>query len=585
MGAAKSRILVVEDDPVIRDLVAELLGIEGYACTMAMSCGEARQKVQEDSFACGLIDLGLPDGNGLRLLPDLRQSCPWLVPIILTGDSRAETIVETIRAGAFDYLMKPFSGAALSGAVSRAIEHHDAIHERDRLFQLLSTEREQLKVRVADATADLRQYATQIETINARLQSLLRLTQMSASFYTDENLFRGTFEELEKHLPVYCVALCGWAAQDFVAAIRGEDGEVRVIVSDAASSVPLGETARDAKQPQLLASLVERHTGLDTNKVALFPYLQHFWGRRLCTVGFFLSSEFDVDPPCDEFLGMCAHFLATEWQEAQLLLHAVRGASLGDIAFELYKGFIQGLTAIRTAADVAEETRAPQEASEALKIICANVESLQRQIQEFRQLSSQRKDSVETVYLDQYIDQAIQMLSMAIQSRGIEILKDYQAKCECILLNGSTLARTFLDLISSAVRTVETGGQIVLRLTDADSDTILFQICCDGINAGLFAEAASCRPAADSEVVSGASVSPRSDAEAASYRPAADAEAASYRPAADVKAHPKFLLAQRTVRSCGGRLTVEEPEGGRLVFRIQLPRNALNPSPAGEVND
>jgi DNA-binding response OmpR family regulator len=563
MGAAKSRILVVEDDPVIRDLVAELLGIEGYACTMAMSCGEARQKVQEDSFACGLIDLGLPDGNGLRLLPDLRQSCPWLVPIILTGDSRAETIVETIRAGAFDYLMKPFSGAALSGAVSRALEHHDAIHERDRLFQLLSTEREQLKVRVADATADLRQYATQIETINARLQSLLRLTQMSASFYTDENLFRGTFEELEKHLPVYCVALCGWAAQDFVAAIRGEDGEVRVIVSDAASSVPLGETARDAKQPQLLASLVERHTGLDTNKVALFPYLQHFWGRRLCTVGFFLSSEFDVDPPCDEFLGMCAHFLATEWQEAQLLLHAVRGASLGDIAFELYKGFIQGLTAIRTAADVAEETRAPQEASEALKIICANVESLQRQIQEFRQLSSQRKDSVETVYLDQYIDQAIQMLSMAIQSRGIEILKDYQAKCECILLNGSTLARTFLDLISSAVRTVETGGQIVLRLTDADSDTILFQICCDGINAGLFAEAASCRPAADSEVVSGASVSPRSD----------------------VKAHPKFLLAQRTVRSCGGRLTVEQPEGGRLVFRIQLPRNALNPSPAGEVND
>ena len=549
MGATKSRILVVEDDLVVQGLVVELLEAEGHACTTATSCAEARERARGGPFVCGLIDLGLPDGNGLKLLPDLKEKHPWLVPVILTGDSRAETIVDTVRAGAFDYLMKPFSGAALRGAVSRAIEHHDAIHERDRLFELLSLEREQLKVRVEEATAGLRQYATQIETINARQQSLLRLTQVSATFYTDETLFRGTFEELEKHLPIHCVALCSSTAQDFLAAIRAEDGDLRVIVSDAVSSGSPAETGH-AKESELVASLVERHTGLDTKRAAQFPYVQHFWGRRLCTVVFYLSPEFEVDAACEEFLGMCAHFLASEWQEAQLLLHALKDASLGDIAFELYKGFIQSLTAIRTAADVAEETRVPQEASEALKIICANVESLQRQIQEFRNLSSQRKDSVETVYLDQYIDQAIQMLSMAIQSRGIEILKDYQAKCECILLNGSTLARTFLDLISSAVRTVEAGGKIVLRLTDVDSDTILLQICCDGASAEMF-----------SEVRHGASRSPRTD----------------------VRAHPKFLLAQRTVRSCGGRLTVDQPEDGGLVFRIQLPRNALNP--AGEAND
>ena len=551
MGTAKPRILVVEDDPVVNGVVVELLETQGYVCTTATSCVDARERVKEVSFACALIDLGLPDGNGLKLLPDLKETLPWLVPIILTGDFRADTIVDTMRAGAFDYLTKPFTAAALRAAVGRAVEHHDAIRERDRLFELLSVEREQLKVRVDEATADLRQYAGQIETMNARLQSLLRLTQMPADFYTDEALFRGVFEELDKHLPIYCLALCGYTAQDFLAAVRGEDGEIQVILSDAVSPGSFLDVSAGAKERDLVSFLVERHTGLDTSKVASFPYPQSFWGRRLCTVAFFLSPEFDVDEACDEFLGMCAHFLAVEWQEAQLLLHAVRNASLGDIAFELYKGFIQGLTAIRTAADVAEETRVPQEAGEALKIICDNVENLQRQIQEFRHLSSQRKDSVETVYLDQYIDQAIKMLSMAIQNRGIEIRKDYQAKCECVLLNGSSLARTFLDLISSAVRTVETSGQIVLRLTDPDPDTILFQISCDGMNAGWFGE---------------------------------EGGEGKVSPQHDMRVHPKFLLAQRTVRSCGGRLTAEQHSDSGFAFRIQLPRNALAPSAGGEAN-
>ncbi len=561
MGAVTSRVLVVEDDPIVNGLVVELLQMDGYLCTTATSCAEARELVKQASFACALIDLGLPDGNGLKLLPDLKQALPWLVPIILTGDFRADTIVDTMRAGAFDYLTKPFNGASLGAAVSRAVEHHDAIRERDRLFELLSAEREQLKVRVEEATAGLRQYAVQIETMNARLQSLLRLTQMPADFYTDEALFRGIFEELDKHLPIHCLALCGHTAQDFLAAVRGEDGEIQVILSDAVSPGSFLETGADTKESDLVSLLVERHTGLDTSRVADFSYPQSFWGRRLCTVAFFLSPEFEVDAVCDEFLGMCAHFLAVEWQEAQMLLHAVKDASMGDIAFELYKGFVQGLTAIRTAADVAEETRAPQEASEALKIICDNVESLQRQIQEFRQLSSQRKDSVETVYLDQYIDQAIKMLSMAVQSRGIEIRKDYQAKCECVLLNGSSLARTFLDLISSAVRTVDASGQITLRLTDPDPDTILFQICCDGMSAGWFGEEGT-----DGKVS----------------------------PQQDMRVHPKFLLAQRTVRSCGGRLTVEQhdddrkgamPARPRFAFRIQLPRNALTPNPGGEAKE
>jgi DNA-binding response OmpR family regulator len=540
-----SPVLVVEDDAVVRAAVLDLLQDAGYASSAVSSCAEARRAADTAEFACALIDLGLPDGNGLALLPDLKKGHPWLVPVILTGDQRPETIVETMRAGAFDYVIKPFGAAALKSAVVRAIEHHDAIRERDQLFEMLAEERERLKVRVEEATADLRQYAAQIETVNARLQSLLRLTQVSRDFYTDEMLFRGVFEELDKYMPIHCVALCSSSSDDFLAAVRGESGDVRVIISDGGPGTAAAEAVSQSKEADPVSAWVERHTGLDTSHCGAFPYPQTFWGRTLCTVAFFVSPEFEVDAACDEFLGMCAHFIATEWQEAQLFLHATKEASLGHIALELSNGFVQGLTAIRTAADVAEEMRGAPEASEALRIICDNVESIQRQIQEFRQLSAPRKDTVETVYLNEYVDQALEMLASAIQGRGIRIDKEYQVKSECVLLNGSALARTFLDLISSAVRTVQAGGRILLRLTDTDPDTIVFEIGCEGVGVDLFG--------------------------------AATGLAASSSPQAAMRHHPKFLLAQRTVRSCGGKLGLEHRKEGGCAFRIQLPKHAVSP--------
>ncbi len=554
----KTAILVVEDDAIVRGLVTEILQSDGLDCIAATACAEARGLLDDRPYACALIDLGLPDGNGLELLPELKEKHPWIVPLILTGDYRPETILETMRAGAFDYLPKPFGAAALRASVTRALEHHDAIRERDRLFALLREEREQLKVRVEEATVDLRQYAAQIETANARLQSLLRLTQFSTEFYTDESLFRGVFEELDKYMPIQCVALCASGTHDFLASLRAEDGAIRVIASDGSASAVASDALPDCKEPASVAAWVEHHTGLDTGDAMPHVYPQTFWGRNTCTIGFFLTPEFHVDPACDEFLSMCAHFLASEWQEAQLILHAIKEASLGDIAFELSKGFLQGLTAIRTAADVAEECypatenlhRAGElrvEGKEAIRIVCDNVDILQRQLHEYRQLAWQRKDSVETVRLDKYVDQAIEMLSLAIQSRGIAIKKDYQAECECVLLNGSSLSRTFLDLISSAVRTADRGGSIGLRLASPAPETITFEIACEGMGAEPFGGPIR-------------GLSPASGH--------------------DLRNHPKFMLAQRTVRSCGGRLMLEEHREGNCTFRIVLPRNAVNPSQA-----
>jgi hypothetical protein len=464
-----------------------------------------------------------------------------MVPIILTGDSSAESVILTMRAGAFDYLTKPVASANLRAAIVRALAHHDAVCERAALMQLLFEEREQLKAKIEVATADIRQYAASCEASNARLQSLLRMSQTSTELYTDDGLLRRAFEEASAHVPVRCLALCDAVDKQFLAVYRDEEDAVRVVVSGGQESDQLLDSLMAADSKLMVQTCTERHTSIETSLLQTFVYPQIFWNRPVCTVGIYLTPEFEVRDKDEEFLGMCAFCIASEWQQARLLQDAAQRASLGNIALELSKNFLQCLTAIRTAADFVAETTGSQEVHEGLAIIIDNAVLLRRQIREFRDLAMQRKDSIETVRLDEYIDKALLMLSVAIRNSGVRVERDYRATGECVLLNGADLARTFLDLISSAVRTVGSGGKILLRLLDAGADHVFFEIAYTRGNGRAAVRSKETGLSAPQDLGHG---------------------------------HPSFLLALRVVHGCGGKLTLEKDGEIGSMFRIMLPRNA-----------
>ena len=533
-------VLVLEDEDVLRTLILDMLESAGYEGVGVSTCAEARERGAE-GFAAGLIDLALPDGNGLSVLAELKEAAPWFVPIVLTGDIRPESIIETLRVGAFDYLTKPIDSMTLRAAMVRAIEHHTALRERDHFVKLLREEREQLKVRVEEATEDIRLYA-------ARRNSLLRLARISTDAFRDETLFQGLFAEISPYHPLACAVLCAPGQDEFLAAVNGDGGKPRVVNAEGQLS---GLEAKARHEGTVtngqLYQWVREYTVIDPEALVSIVFPQSFWGRTVCTVAFFFDKGFRADSDCREFLGMCAHFAATEWQEARLFLHATQQASLGNIALEMSRGFIQGLTAIRTAADYVSETEVPDDAAEGLTIISENVDQLQRQIQEFGKLCTSHPNTMETVHIHQYIEQAIDLLAMAIRNRGIVIDKDYETDCPCLLLNGSTLARTFHDLLSCAVRTVEAGGRIKLSLREQKDDAVLFEMNYDRMPG----------PAFD--------------------RPGATMDA--------LGAYPSFLLAQRSIRSCGGKLVFGHEREGLCSVRVVLPRNALKYGGAGDFSN
>ena len=100
------RALIVDDDPNIREALAEVAGLEGFETATASSLAEARQRLAKTRPDLVLADLMLPDGKGLDLLEAVDDG-PRPQVVLITGNATVETAVEALRTGARDYLTKP----------------------------------------------------------------------------------------------------------------------------------------------------------------------------------------------------------------------------------------------------------------------------------------------------------------------------------------------------------------------------------------------------------------------------------------------------------------------------------------------
>ncbi len=133
------RVLLVEDDREIRSLMQSSLSVEGFDVQTAVSVSEARALLQYATPDVMLLDLGLPDGDGIDLVHEVRKH--YSLPILVVSARHQEAQkIQLLDAGADDYLTKPFSVAELLARIRVALRHRgttlDAaitVHELDDL--------------------------------------------------------------------------------------------------------------------------------------------------------------------------------------------------------------------------------------------------------------------------------------------------------------------------------------------------------------------------------------------------------------------------------------------------------------------
>jgi len=117
---AVEKILVVDDEPIIRKSFEELLRPKRYSLTVVGTLGDAERRLQRDTFDLLFVDVRLPDGLGTDLLERLASLPTRPLIVVMSGHGTIELAVSCMRQGAFDYLIKPFSLGQIEVLVSKA---------------------------------------------------------------------------------------------------------------------------------------------------------------------------------------------------------------------------------------------------------------------------------------------------------------------------------------------------------------------------------------------------------------------------------------------------------------------------------
>lgn len=130
------RILIVDDELPIREMMQEILEREGYQAIAVGSGDEALSMAEGQDFDLLIADIKMPQMDGLELVQKFRELSPETIPMLITGHASVETAQMAVREGVYDYIVKPFERSDLCAAVAQALRRKRITDEENRLKEL-----------------------------------------------------------------------------------------------------------------------------------------------------------------------------------------------------------------------------------------------------------------------------------------------------------------------------------------------------------------------------------------------------------------------------------------------------------------
>jgi cyclic di-GMP phosphodiesterase len=188
MRSHPARVLVVDDEPPIRDVLTRILGRHEYRCEAAGSAAEARERLEDTRWDVVLCDVTMPGESGISLVGHIRQRQPQAAVVMVSGIDDPYVAAEALDLGAYGYVTKPFVANQVLIAVANATR-------RARLEAENAGYREQLERLVADRTAEL---ATTIEALHAADTALRQTSEETISLLL--RLIEGRDVETGRHI-------------------------------------------------------------------------------------------------------------------------------------------------------------------------------------------------------------------------------------------------------------------------------------------------------------------------------------------------------------------------------------------------
>jgi DNA-binding NtrC family response regulator len=155
MTSPAKKIVVIDDDRTIQATLANVLQRHGYQVTVGPNAAQGKKKIEEERPDLVLLDLGLPDADGLEVLREIKAAQPTMPVMILTANDTLANAIESIKLGAFHFLAKPYAAEELLSLCGRALEQRSLVEQTEQLQK----EKEQLQQKLLAAEEQLRPVA------------------------------------------------------------------------------------------------------------------------------------------------------------------------------------------------------------------------------------------------------------------------------------------------------------------------------------------------------------------------------------------------------------------------------------------
>jgi DNA-binding NtrC family response regulator len=146
-----ARILVVDDDENIRKVLATILEEEGYTVDEAEDAKKAIEKTKRNVYNLALIDIRLPDMEGIELLTKMKETVPRMRKIIITGYPTLQNAIEAVNRGADAYILKPFDMDKVLATIKKQLrkQEEERRYSQEKVAEFIETRVKELEAEKA----------------------------------------------------------------------------------------------------------------------------------------------------------------------------------------------------------------------------------------------------------------------------------------------------------------------------------------------------------------------------------------------------------------------------------------------------
>ncbi|MFH1422452.1 MAG: response regulator [Planctomycetota bacterium] len=471
--SSKGKILIIDDEQGIRDLLQYELSSEGYTVDTAADGNEGVEKARKEKFNLIITDIKMPRADGMYVLSEIKKIDPTTEIILATGYGTIETAVKSMKLGAYDFITKPFDINKILLTVERALEKRE-LKALIALYEASKTIFSELKPE--DTINIILNLAT--KTLNADDASIMlfddnRCLQLRGAYGLRCDKKKKSTLEL------------GLKVADKIVALRQS-----IIINSPLSENPEFSDIDGIEEIKsaIICPLITKRGVLGVLSVNRINIPDTFTNTDLNIAVVFVSqiAQAIENSFLYESLEKKIQLLQEAYKSLQetkdRLVQSEKLAAIGELVAGVSHELNNPLTAVISYADLFQNADCNEEIRNALSRIKFNADRCRKIIQNLLQFARRRKSSKKELNINTVVTQSLSLLEYELKVSSVEIVKQLDDNIPTVLADEQQIMQVFINIINNAWYALshKEGRRCLTISTEAVKDSVVIKIADTG---------------------------------------------------------------------------------------------------------